>query len=63
MVWVDDEKGLQLVTQVGSTVVNVLETARKQSRWNSYAALAATAAAALQALALLISKLVSAAVP
>jgi hypothetical protein len=53
MIWVDDEKGLQIVTQNGSNIVDVLETARTQSRWNSYAAIAAALSAALQAAALL----------
>jgi hypothetical protein len=56
MIWVDDEAGLQIVSQTGSEIVNVLETARAQSRWNSYAALAAALSAFLQAIALMASK-------
>ncbi|MGM4921386.1 hypothetical protein AB8A31_00625 [Tardiphaga sp. 804_B3_N1_9] len=55
MIWVDSEKGMQIVTQAGSTIVNVLETVRAQSRWNSYAALAAATSATLQAVALYMS--------
>ena len=56
MIWVDDTKGLQIVTQTGAEIVDVLETARTQSRWNSYAAAAAALSATLQALALLAAK-------
>ncbi|RXG93021.1 hypothetical protein EAS62_20200 [Bradyrhizobium zhanjiangense] len=57
MVLVDDEKGLQIVKQVDNEIVDVLETARVQSRWNSYAAVAAALSAALQAIALLASRI------
>lgn len=56
MIWVDDEKGLQIVTQMGATIVDVLETARAQSKWNSYAAAAAAISATLQAFAILAAK-------
>jgi hypothetical protein len=56
MIWVDETKGLQIVTQTGSEIVDVLETARAQSKWNSYAAMAAALSASLQALALLAAK-------
>ena len=56
MIWVDDEKGLQIVRQTGAEIVDLLETARAQSRWNSYAAAAAALSATLQALALLAAK-------
>jgi hypothetical protein len=56
MIWVDETKGLQIVTQQGSQIVDVLETARSQSRWNSYAAAAASLSALLQALALIAAK-------
>jgi hypothetical protein len=56
MIWVDDEKGLQIVTQTGKEVVDVLETARSQSRWNSYAGIAAAVSALLQAIALLTAR-------
>jgi hypothetical protein len=56
MIWVDDAKGLQIVTQTGAAIVDVLETARAQSRWNSYAAAAAAISATLQAFALLAAK-------
>jgi hypothetical protein len=50
------EAGLQIVSQTGSEIVNVLETARAQSRWNSYAAVAAALSAFLQAIALMAPK-------
>lgn len=56
MIWVDDEKGLQIVTQTGQEIIDVLETARTQSRWNSYAAIAAALSALLQAIALLAAR-------
>jgi hypothetical protein len=56
MIWVDETKGLQIVTQTGAEIVDVLETARAQSRWNSYAAAAAAISATLQALALVAAK-------
>jgi hypothetical protein len=56
MIWVDDTKGLQIVTQKGAEIVDVLDTARAQSRWNSYAAAAAAISAMLQALALVAAK-------
>jgi len=54
---VDDEKGPQIVTAQGAKAIDVLETARAQSRWNSYAAAAASLSAILQASALLLTKL------
>jgi hypothetical protein len=56
MIWVDDAKGLQIVTQTGNEIIDILETARTQSRWNSYAAAAAAVSATLQALALFAAK-------
>jgi len=56
MIWVDDETGLKIVTQLGDAIVDVLETGRAQSRWNSYAALAAALSAVLQACALVIAR-------
>jgi hypothetical protein len=56
MIWVDETKGLQVVTQAGVVIVDVLATARAQSKWNSYAAAAAAVSATLQALALLAAK-------
>lgn len=56
MIWVDESTGLQIVTQTGSSIVDVLETSRTQSRWNSYAAVAAALSAAAQAIALLAHK-------
>jgi hypothetical protein len=52
-IYVDDVKGLVIATEIGSDVVDVLATLRRQSRWNAWAALAAAAAAIFQALALL----------
>jgi hypothetical protein len=57
MIWVDDDKGLQIVTQSGKQIVDVLATARNQSRWNSYAAIAAAISALLQATALAAERL------
>ena len=51
-IYVDDEDGLKIVTQLGKDIVDVLKTGRAQSRWNSYAALTAAASAILQALGL-----------
>jgi len=55
MVQVSDE-GLLITKQIGDEVIDVLETARSQSRWNSYAAIAAALSALLQAIALLTAR-------
>jgi hypothetical protein len=53
MVQVSDDQGLLITKQIGSKVIDVLETANAQSRWNSYAALAAAISAGMQAVALI----------
>jgi hypothetical protein len=52
MVQVNDG-GLLITKQIGDEVIDVIETATAQSRWNSYAALAAALSTLLQAIALL----------
>jgi hypothetical protein len=56
MVQVSDE-GLLITKQFGDKVVDVLATTNAQSRWNSYAALAAAISAAMQAVALIAHRL------
>jgi hypothetical protein len=56
MVQVSDDGGLLITKQIGDEVIDVLETSRSQSRWNSYAAIAAALSALLQAIALLTAR-------
>ncbi len=55
MVQVGDE-GLLITKQIGDEVIDVLETSRSQSQWNSYAAIAAALSALLQAIALSVAR-------
>jgi hypothetical protein len=48
----------RITTQDGDKVVDVVETAKAQSRWNSYAARAAAISAAMQAVALIVRQCV-----
>jgi hypothetical protein len=53
---VDDKDGLRILKQEGNEIIDVLKTARAQSRWNSYAAVAAALSAMLQAIALIAAR-------
>jgi len=55
MVQVSDE-GLLITKRIGDEVIDVLQSARSQSRWISYAAIAAVLSALLQAIALLATR-------
>ena len=52
----DGYEEMRITKQIGDEVIDVLETASAQSRWNSYAAIAAALSALLQAIALLTAR-------